>query len=143
MSKLCKCSKSFIRSLFMSTIRDAYESADSGYMWPLDELNYSTKKVDEASRFLESDCVCEKNEAAEVLKNLIEAEEATMKRLQTAINNAEEVIKSLEEKQSQSLCEHVGHIIYVKTEQGIEEGCLHRLYACLKCGLVTCKNPNE
>ena len=62
MSKLCKCSKSFIRSLFMSTIRDAYESADSGYMWPLDELNYSTEKVDEVSRVLESDCVCEKKE---------------------------------------------------------------------------------
>lgn len=71
MSKLCQCKKQFIRDLFISTVKDAEESADDMYIYPIDEVAYSTSKTEEVSKILESDCVCEKKEElAEALSYL-------------------------------------------------------------------------
>ena len=150
MSKLCQCKKQFIRDLFISTVKDAEESADDMYIYPIDEVAYSTSKTEEVSKILESDCVCEKKEETSYDRS---------KTVGLHIGNGHFELNSnyfapTKENQSQSPCEHEWQPVKALARIGecydlTPEGKRHHQYyagvwGCYKeeCGLVTCKNPN-
>jgi hypothetical protein len=135
----------------------------------VDEIQYSTGKVEEVAKIIESDCVCEKKEENENESNYTTSPQSCRvcgtTEVTTLVHGAclscigvlvrESVMK---EKQSQSpcepltdraelsQCEHKFNEGEVRTlyNQGTNDELLSltTLYMCTQCGLVTCVNPN-
>lgn len=125
MSKLCQCLEERIYEAIWDSIPELGTPMSSH------DVSFATKNI---VSLLESDCVCEKKE---------ERSHDRSKTVGLHIGNGHIELNSnyfapTKEKQSQSPCEHKPNDeISIDTNRGPVT-----LWLC-KCGLVTCRNPND
>lgn len=125
MPKLCQCKKQFIRDLILETLNTGSFSAYMNNSEKVDEIQYSTGKVEDIERVLESDCVCSKEERPNIIRVYLGKQEVGKVhltdgfcifgkeyRVEYEYNHAVTVMESWDEhmknkeKKSQSHCEH-------------------------------------
>lgn len=119
---------------------------------PAGTVEESTELTSLIENIIETDCVCEKKEENENESNYTTSPQSCRvcgtTEVTTLVHGAclscigvlvrESVMK---EKQSQSPCEHEYREVCTTN---IKFGCVDlSLWRCEKCGLVTCKNPNQ
>ena len=154
MPKLCQCKKTLLLKVVEECWEDGYEGVEQ-------EDEYYLDRIDTV---LESDCVCSKEEEVkrtpsdkclhgylltESCKHCYfdskygkkeECRHSNVIGFCSYCSAADSLLKRLEEKQSQSPCEHpkdkVSELNFDTNYGGVT------MYLC-KCGLVTCKNPNQ
>jgi hypothetical protein len=145
MSKLCQCKRTFIRGEIMK-------------YGPAGTVEESTELTSLIENIIETDCVCEKKEENENESNYTTSPQSCRvcgtTEVTTLVHGAclscigvlvrESVMK---EKQSQYPCEHEFKKRRISCDNGergvLEESFLLTLWCYYKCGLVTCKNPNN
>lgn len=142
MPKLCQCIRKKLLDRLWD-IPDPYEDLVDQQLEDIEKI----LELEDIEKILESDCVCENKE--EVLEDPSTWPTVTIDQETNTVSSKGKVNVVIqtkmfdlkEEKQSQSPCEHEYREVCTTN---IKLGCVDlSLWCCYKCGLVTCKNPND
>lgn len=145
MSKICGCKKQFIHDILEDLIVNVHIRID-GYIGPTKLRKLAVDNTLAIADILESDCVCEKKDDGNGPKDfmVIHVDEGLPDEHTEVVcmKCKHQATVQLEEKQSQSPCEHELTVRDLPDANDIKNY-FFRFYCCYKCGLVTCKNPNQ
>lgn len=144
MSKLCQCRRDFLSSTILEI------AARAGILAPLRRSEYTTSKAEEILKILESDCVCEKKDALHEYLSKENPKEQDKEVLLKAYGyldvpkQSQSPCEQQADRAKPSQCEHqVEYQVFHVRNDLDKDPWMYPLFLCRKCGLVTCRNPNQ